>query len=291
MTFTTDWLSLREPADASARSARLTKLAAGRVESRESIQVLDLAAGTGANMRYMASQLPFRQTWLLADNDSLLLRQAPRAIRSWAEGRGLRVYTPSDSTDSLEISDGPTIIQVQTRSVDLAHSLDPELFAGFHLITASALLDLVSEPWLHELTGRCRRVEAAVLFALSYDGRIECVPNDAEDDRIRNLVNVHQQTDKGFGAALGPSAAAAAMRLLRDAGYDVEHEISDWLLGSEHAELQRQLIEGWGEAATEVSPAQRGIIEDWRGRRLAHVDAGRSQLIVGHADVAGWLND
>ena len=28
---------------------------------------------------------------------------------------------------------------------------------------------------------------------------------------------------------------------------------------------------------------------DWRARRLAHVDAGRSRLTVGHDDLAAWL--
>jgi len=31
------------------------------------------------------------------------------------------------------------------------------------------------------------------------------------------------------------------------------------------------------------------VIADWRERRIAHVYAGRSQLIVGHKDLAGWL--
>jgi len=30
-------------------------------------------------------------------------------------------------------------------------------------------------------------------------------------------------------------------------------------------------------------------IARWRARRLAHVDAGRSRLVVGHDDLAAWL--
>jgi len=40
-----------------------------------------------------------------------------------------------------------------------------------------------------------------------------------------------------------------------------------------------------------MAPDQSGAIADWRARRIAHVDAGRSQLIVGHKDLAGWPED
>jgi hypothetical protein len=30
-------------------------------------------------------------------------------------------------------------------------------------------------------------------------------------------------------------------------------------------------------------------VNDWRARRLAHVDAGRSELLVGHQDLVATL--
>jgi hypothetical protein len=115
---------------------------------------------------------------------------------------------------------------------------------------------------------------------------------------IRGLVNRHQQTDKGFGPALGPAAAGAAERCFAGLGYRVECESSPWVLRPDArnpaaryaaAELQRQLIQGWAEAASENAPDRLASIEAWRARRLAHVDANRSHLIVGHTDLAAWL--
>jgi hypothetical protein len=31
------------------------------------------------------------------------------------------------------------------------------------------------------------------------------------------------------------------------------------------------------------------MIQAWLARRLAHVEAGRSEVIVGHEDLAAWL--
>jgi len=72
------------------------------------------------------------------------------------------------------------------------------------LVTASALLDLVSEDWLAALAARCRESGAAILFALSYDGRIRCSPEEPNDATICALVNEHQRTDKGFGTRARP---------------------------------------------------------------------------------------
>ncbi|MBI3491471.1 MAG: class I SAM-dependent methyltransferase, partial [Acidobacteria bacterium] len=137
------------------------------------------------------------------------------------------------------------------------------------MVTASALLDLVSESWLRALAERCRANGAAVLFALSYDGRIQCSPEEPEDALVRDLVNRHQRTDKGFGPALGPEATDVAARCFADLGYSIKRESSDWVLTPESRELQKQVIDGWARAAAEVEPLRAKTIEAWRMRRLA----------------------
>jgi hypothetical protein len=258
--FSAEWLALREPVDAASRSMRLTRAVAEVLPRYRAIDVLDLGAGTGANVRYLAGKLPLPQRWLLVDRDERLLGRAPKA---WS-----------------------------SQCMDLQNAVhDHALFASRALVTASALLDLVSDAWLETLVTRCREAGAAVLFALTYDGRMDFAPAEIEDEAISELVNRHQRTDKGFGPAAGPTAVGRATELFTAAGYHVEREASDWELTPESRDLQRQLFEGWADAAVAMAPDQSGAIADWRARRIAHVDAGRSQLIVGHKDLAGWLED
>jgi hypothetical protein len=172
--------------------------------------------------------------------------------------------------------------------VDVADLTNAAIFDGRKLVTASALLDLVSEEWLGGLAARCRDHASAALFALNYDGRIRCSPVDDEDERVRALVNRHQRTDKGFGGALGPAATETAERLFLGAGYRVRVEPSDWLLSPDERSLQRALVDGWAQAAAEMAPDQSETIERWRTRRLGHVEHGRSRLQVGHQDLAAW---
>jgi hypothetical protein len=163
------------------------------------------------------------------------------------------------------------------------------LFESQALVTASALLDLVSERWLLALAARCREAGAMALFALSYDGRIECAPADEDDELVRQLVNEHQCRDKGFGPALGPTATDCAECAFSALGYHVRRDRSDWIVRPGAHQLQRELIDGWARAAIEIAPARSASVDAWRGRRLTHVTSGRSALRVGHEDFAAWI--
>jgi SAM-dependent methyltransferase len=264
--FTADWLALREPADARARSETLTRLVTDRVGPAAEWHVLDLASGTGANARYLVEFLRGRAQWLLVDHDQSLLAEATKHTRAGD--------------------------RVETRVVDLAFAFEPaadDICAGRDLVTASALLDLVSERWLHALARRCRASGAAVLFALTYNGDVRCSPDEPEDEAVRELVNRHQRIDKGFGPALGPDASESAARAFAALGYNVRRERSDWALAADAHDLQAQLIGGWADAAGAIAPDRSASLHSWRARRLAHVAAGRSRLVVGHDDLAAWL--
>jgi hypothetical protein len=264
-----DWLRLREAADAAARSSALTRAMIETLPSRRPLRILDLGTGTGSNVRYLAPRLPRGQEWLVADRDAALLAEVERRMTS---------IDP----------DGTLDCRIETMRTNLG-ILDAQMFAGRDLVTASALLDLVSESWLDALASHCRAAGATALFALTYNGRSRSAPEEPEDDLVRSLMNHHQrQNDKGFGWAAGPDAVAAAERAFTAVGYRVRREPSDWVLAPDARELQRQLIEGWAEAAVEIAPEQSSAVRDWRNRRLAHVDANRSRITVGHDDLAAW---
>jgi SAM-dependent methyltransferase len=282
-----DWLALREPADVPARSAALTRAIVDALGRHNRLDVLDLGAGTGSNLRYLASRLPAPQRWLLVDRDPALLAEAPARTSSWAAANG---YEVTIEGDQFAIRGRHLDCRVATRQMDLGPLADPQIFSGRHLVTASALLDLVSDAWLGALAALCRGSRAAVLFTLTYTGRSHCSPEEPEDDTIRELMNRHQRgSDKGFGRAAGPEAVACAARHFAAVGYHVQRAASDWVLLPDTQEPQRRLVGGWAEAAVEIAPDQAEMVASWLARRLAHVEAHRSRVIVGHEDLAAWL--
>ncbi len=284
------WLALREAVDAASRSTSLTRAVAEAISTKNPLRVLDLATGTGSNLRYLMDRLPGDQRWLVVDQSSTLLEELLERTASWGTGRGYRF---TREAMGCTITSDRQHCRVETLPLDLGRldTVDAgEIFAGRHLVTASALLDLVSEQWLRSVAARCREVGAAALFTITYSGRSSCTPMEPEDGMILDLFNRHQRTDKGLGGpAAGPDATAYGVRCFEEVGYQVGIESSDWTLRSDQAELQRQLITGWATAATEVAPGEASAIERWRARRIKHVDVGISHVVVGHYDLAAWL--
>lgn len=265
--FSADWLALREPVDHAVRSEALTAGVAGAQHGRHGLRAVDLAGGTGSNVRYLLPRLPAVTRWTLLDHDPRLLEQATRLTAADARAAGATF-----DTGAVDLRDVAVV------------PLD-----GVALVTAAALLDLVSEPWLRAFARRCREARVDVLCALSYDGRIVCDPAEVDDRLVRDLVNRHQRTDKGFGVALGPDAARVAADCFRDEGFAVQTAESDWVLDGRHAELQRQLLEGWAGAARTMSPPDAASVDAWLARRLAQLASGGLGVRVGHTDLVATI--
>jgi hypothetical protein len=257
--FFAEWLALRESYDLRARNPNVLNRVAAAFKSLDTISVVDLACGAGSTIRAISSHLPERQRWHLVDSDHRLLALA---------------------------CGGPPIGGVDRDAVQLDHSDNFEvvLEGAKDLITASALLDLVSSSWLDRLARESAARALPVYAALNFDGRIELSPADPLDAVIISAVNAHQRTDKGFGSALGPSAAAAAISRFEALGYSVAHGTSDWVIGTDDQEIQLELLGGWTAAASEIEALLHHDIGDWLARRKTAASKGVSTMRVGHVD-------
>ncbi len=250
------------------------------------LSVVDLGAGAGSNLRYLAPLLGGTQHWRLVDHDGALLDAALATTRAWAESRGARAELRGDALRVRAVQFACTIACEQRDLGNVATLELPER----GLVTAAALLDLVSAEWLETLVARCAAARAHVLFALTYDGRTECTPPDPDDAVVLELFNRHQRGEKGFGAALGPDAGRAAEAAFRQHGYAVSSATSDWQIGAAAQAMQHALLDGWLGAAVEIAPERRAALTAWHQRRRELVAAGRSALRVGHVDLAGSIN-
>jgi hypothetical protein len=199
--------------------------------------------------------------WCLVDNDSELL------------GFVRRMITPSAA------------LTVDLRRLDLIHDLQDALDGTIDLITASALLDLVSASWLDRLVSEIARRQLPFYTTLTYDGRAEIEPVDALDATMIAAANTHQRTDKGFGPALGPTAVRAATARLESVQYSVVTGASDWLIGPNDREIQMKIFSIWASAGQVVGGVSRSDMVGWLARRRDAVIAGCSSIRIGHIDV------
>jgi SAM-dependent methyltransferase len=257
MSFSLQWLALREPCDRAARNPAVLEAVRAAFADRPAVRVVDLGCGTGSTMRAVAPLLPARQTWRLVDNDIALLEAAAETT--------------------------PATYEVTTAHFDLADDLGRALADDTDLVTTSALLDLVSAHWLERLVAILSISRRPLYAALSFDGRVELTPACCDDAAIVAAVNRHQLTDKGFGAALGPQGGPAALAALQAEGFAIAQGSSDWVFGPADQAIQLEMLTGWAGAAGEMGIAP-GMLDVWLAERRAHIAAGRSAMRVGHLD-------
>jgi hypothetical protein len=257
--FSADWLTLREPYDLRARNPSVLDAVAASLEPLSSARVVDLACGTGSTLRALSPHLPARQNWKLIDNDLGLLARA----------------------EATPLAKHATLTAIP---LDLNRDLEAALDGPVDLVATSALLDLVSETWLDRLAVEIAARSIPLYAALSYDGRIGFTPPDPLDAAIVAAVNAHQRTDKGFGPALGPAAAAFAIARFEALGYSVVHGASDWAMGPDDLDIQIEILAGWASAAHEMGALSLADTTAWLTRRGDAVAAGCSSFHVGHVD-------
>jgi Methylase involved in ubiquinone/menaquinone biosynthesis len=251
---TPDWLTLREPADAVARSVELARRAAEHLGDGP-VSVRDLGCGTGAMRRWLAPLLPGPQRWYLHDRDPELLARA-------TEGAPDAEPVPGDLT-ALTVDD----------------------LAGTDLVTASALLDLLTADEVTALVAACAEAGCVALFALSVAGRVELEPADPLDAHVAAAFNDHQRRTADGRRLLGPDAHAVAAAEFRARGVPVTTRPSPWLLGPAKAELTEEWLRGWISAACDQRPDLRPSAGAYLQRRLADLAAGRLHVRVDHVDL------
>jgi hypothetical protein len=260
----TEWLALREPADAAARAGDLAERLARQPPASGRWVIHDLGCGTGSMGRWLAPLLAGKQHWVLHDRDADLLEVAAADI-------------PGPASDGAEAT-------VEVKYSDVT-GLTPGDLAGANLITSSALLDLLSEGELAELVNVCGILACPVLLTLSVVGRVELTPSDPLDGRVAAAFDAHQRRATAQGRLLGPDAVQRAVEQFGRLGAEVLVRPSPWRLGAAQANLAAEWFAGWVGAACEEQVDLAGETDVYTRRRLAQARAGQLDVTVDHADL------
>ena len=255
------WLALREPADAAARARDLVE----HLPAQPTGHVIhDLGCGTGAMGRWLAPLLPGPQHWVVHDRDADLLEVAA-------------AEPPGPAADGAAVA-------VEPRHSDLTR-LRPGDLAGATLITASALLDLLTGDELAGLITVCAGAGCPVLLTLSVVGRVDLAPADPLDSRVAAAFDAHQRRTTERGRLLGPDAVAFAVGGFGRLGAEVLVRPSPWRLGASDAGLAAEWFTGWLGAACEQQPDLAAATGAYARRRLAGTASGQLAVTVDHADL------
>ncbi len=207
----------------------------------------DLGGGSGAMGRWLAPRLPGPQHWVVHDRDEDLLE--------------------------LAVADPPAGVTVEARRSDITR-LTPRDLAGADLVTASALLDLLTADELARMLRACAGLP--MLLALTVTGRVSLTPAEPLDARIGAAFNEHQRRD----GLLGPDAVRQ-LPTRRASPRPAEPVAA--------RRGRRRPDRPSGSTGGSPPPASRiprcAEAGAYRDRRLAQAAAGELAVTVDHADV------
>jgi hypothetical protein len=267
---TTAWLGLREPADAAARAMELVAPVRSQLAGAARAVIHDLGCGCASMGRWLAPQLSGPQHWIMYDRDPELLEHAAATMVDKA-------------------GDGAPVT-VETRQQDITR-LSVDDIAGAGLVTASALLDMLTAAEVERIVAACVGAGCPTLFTISVVGRVELTPVDPLDAEIAAAFNAHQRRTTGRGRLLGPDAADVAVDAFNRHGAHVVVRPSPWRLGSDNldgaddVDLISEWLAGWVGAACEQRPELAGSTAVYTRRRMADARAGRLGVVVHHIDL------
>lgn len=258
------WLRLREPADAAARSRELVQRLVPSPNGAGPRAVHDLGCGSGSMGRWLAPLLEGPQHWVLHDRDpDLLAVAAEDPPRAAADGAA---------------------VTIEVRQGDLTR-LRPEDLAGASLVTASALLDMLTADELERFVRCCSGAACPSLVTLSVTGRVELTPNDPLDQVFAAAFNDHQRRTAGGRTLLGPDAVGRAVEQFRSLGAQVATRSSPWRLDARTRSLAAEWLCGWVGAACLQRPELAFVGATYLSRRRTELEDGRLAITVDHLDL------
>jgi hypothetical protein len=260
----TGWLALREPADAAARAPELVDCLRRELPATGRLVIHDLGCGSGSMGRWLAPLLPGPQHWIVHDRDADLLAVAVANL-------------PGPAANGAAVT-------VEAKHSDITR-LQPGDLTDATLITASALLDILTEAELAGLAGVCVGAGCPVLLTLSVVGRVSVSPADPLDGRVAAAFDAHQRRSTERGRLVGPDAVGQAVDEFARLGATVSVRPSTWRLGAPQSELAAEWFSGWVAAAVEQQPELAGETGAYTRRRLAQARARQLDVLVEHADM------
>lgn len=222
--FETGWLNERFRFDNAARNPPVEQAFLQFLSAKQSITIVDIGSGTGANCLYFLEKSEHDQQWFLVEKDSRFAQPTIQKLVEFAERSGYDFQTLEDLFKIETVTKKVSISLVKDDFFRLPELVD---LKKVDVVMAAAVFDLLSEDQFIALADNIFSNQIALLTTLNYTG-MSFQPELSLDKKYIALYESHMNRRQDFGKAMGKNAAVFIEKYFHKKGYPFIKGESIW---------------------------------------------------------------
>ena len=246
--FETNWLDRRSYYDNLARNQQVENDCLNYINTKPSVNIVDLGSGTGSNFLYFLEKMPNQQNWIFVEHDEDLSKYAIERIKKETSKLGYSL-----KQDGLKLALSKDARQITLEIVtDSFLDLDKKVdLSKVDLVTAGAVFDLLSFPQFVNIASPILENEIALLATMNY-AEMSFSPAEATDVLFIEKYEKHMSRKQDFGKAMGKDCSRSMVKFFRKHQKEVTYGASVWKLNGKEEETHRFLFKFMKSAVTEM---------------------------------------
>lgn len=270
---TTELQLLKEVLDQHSKNNDVTDALAGWFEVRNSLNVMDLRVGIGANVRALAPILPLDQNWTLCVHSKNEMSIAVDYLTRWAPAFSEKKGEYFLERQGLKLR--LKFLLLHPEAQQISSSVESQ-----DLIVMDGHLNHLTIQKLRTLVQKTAQENTAFLARLVYDGRIKIFPPQPPDNPFTAAFNRRLMKDSGFGIRAGHLAVEHLAEQFRICGYTLIEGKSPLQLHEKDKALMTDLLKELAQSQREIAKGHDKMIDMWLSRGRRHIELGQSDLLA-----------
>ena len=281
--FSKTWINMRVEYDNYARSNILKTYLNNKKDISE-IELIDMCCGSGNFLIWLVKNKLFFSKYSLIDNDMKLLKSIKSNLRKNSQ-EDLKIKSNTNNINLILTRGNHNSAKVLIKKND-CDEFNYKV-EGFHVISYSAVLDLMSKSSIIKALKRVNDLNA-IYFSLCFNGIVRWTRANTFDKYILSFFNNHQRADKGFGTALGYKSIDFLKGAALKRGMNIITKNSPWIVNNKsHKDIifmKRYLLD-IKKALFHMEGIDKDILRKWYINKKNDIENKTIKLYVGHEDI------
>lgn len=265
---------LKEKADQRAKNTDVSEALSSWFEPRSSLEIVDIHAGIGANLRSLAPLLPLDQKWVLYVCSEQERDIAKDYITRWAPS-----FRETRQGILLEREGLRLLLEFKLKNI--VHYDGALREENVSLVVIDSTINELPLQAIQDIARDISQGKAALHARFVYDGRLKFQPHHAADNAFITALHRKMMTETVLGSAQGPHALNDLADQLRLNEYSILEGPSDLHVRETDTELMRSI-------QTQCADAQRillkggheKIIDQWLAYKRRHIHICQKDLLA-----------